>query len=183
MTKKCCSANRCARIECPKCARRYARRVAYDFLFSATGQIYAITITAGIDSLNDFGGWRVSAWNTFSYRRNCRWWRDVAMRVWLSRDSSIRGAVALGSVTEHEFLTAIKTRWPVTLRSIRPEALYDEIYAVVRPDMIMADDPSHARYQPRQMTVRPHCARVTPTHPVDAILFDPFDDPMPLLIA
>jgi hypothetical protein len=183
MIKKCCSANRCARIECPTCARRYARRVARDLLSSATGQIYAISIAAGIGSLDDFRQWRVSLWNIVSYRRNvCRWWNDIHMRSWCGRDGCIRGIIVLGSVTENEFLTTLGARWPMTLRSIRLVALYDELYAVVCPDVILADDPTHARYQPRQMTVRPHRVRATQKHPVDPMMCNPFDDPMPLLI-
>jgi hypothetical protein len=71
----------------------------------------------------------------------------------------------------------------MTLRPIRLEALYDELYAVVRPDVILADEPSHARYQSRQMTVRPSRPRVVSIHAADALARDPFGDPMPLLIA
>lgn len=90
---------------------------------------------------------------------------------------------ALGSITENEFLTALGSRWPITLRQIDPEAARDELYAVVHPDTIMADDPSRARYQPRQVAVRPSHARANSIHFGDALVRDPFDDPMPILIA
>lgn len=185
MEKRCSSANRCARIECNKCARRYARYVARDFLCTSTGPIYAITINAQISNLDTFRRWRTSAWNIVSFRRRCRWWRDIAMRVWLTRDGSIRGVVALGSITESEFLTALGSRWPLALRQICPEALYDELYGVVHPDAIMADDLCHARYQPGQMKVRPRRARMEPISPAlaDVLACGPFDDPMPFLIA
>jgi hypothetical protein len=183
MIRRCSSANRCAQIGCNRCARRYARRVARDFLCSATGPIYAITINAGIGDLNDFERWRVSLWNAVFYRRGvCRWWKDMHLRIWCSRDGLIRGIIALGPITECEFLTALGSRWPLALRQIRPEALYDELYGVVHPDVIMADDLSHARYQPRQMTVRPSRAHVAPISVADAMVCDPFDDPMPVLI-
>jgi hypothetical protein len=105
------------------------------------------------------------------------------MHLWLSRDGYIRGVIALRSITEDEFLTALGARWPMTLRPIRLNALYDELYAVVRPDVMLADDPSHARYQPRQVTVRPSRPRGVSRHTADALAPDPFGDPMPVLIA
>ena len=105
------------------------------------------------------------------------------MRVWLSRNGSILGVMALGSITEAEFLTAFGSRWSVTLRHIAPEALDDELYAALGPEMIMADDFGHARYQPRQMTVRPRRTRISPSRPVPHRVPDPFDGPMPLLIS
>lgn len=70
----------------------------------------------------------------------------------------------------------------MTLRSIRLGALYDELYAVVRPDVILGDDPNHARYQPRQMTVRPCRVRVSPKHLASSVATDLSDGAMPLLI-
>jgi hypothetical protein len=122
MITKCSSSNRCSRIECHRCARRYGRRVARNFRGPDSARIYAIVITAGIGNLDEFGQWRVSAWNIFTYRRQiCRWWHGVSMRVWLSNDSSIRGVIALGSITEAELLTAFGSRWSVTLRHIEPD--------------------------------------------------------------
>lgn len=184
MAKRCSSANRCVQIGCNTCARRYARRIARDFQCRSTGTIYATSIAADIDSIDDFRLWRVSLWNVVSYRKSgCRWWRDIHIRVWCCRDGCIRGIVALESVTEKEFLTALGSRWPITLRQITPEALRDELYTVVHPDIIMGDYPDHARYQHRQMTVRPSHARAKSIYPADAPVRDPFDDPMPLLIA
>jgi hypothetical protein len=91
--------------------------------------------------------------------------------------------VALGSITENEFMNALGSRWPITLRQINPDALPDELYAVVHPDIIMADDPSHARYQSRQVTVRPSRPRVASIHVAEAPVREPFGDPMPILIA
>lgn len=186
MMKRCSSANRCARIECNKCSRRYARHVARDFQRTSTGPIYAITINAQISNLDDFRRWRDTFANAVSYRRSvCRWWNDIHLRVWCGWDGCIRGGVALGSITENEFLTALSSRWSLMLRRIEREALYDELYAVIHPDAILADDSSHARYQHRQMTMRSSRSRVTPTDsaPADTLGRDPFDDPMPFLIA
>jgi hypothetical protein len=184
MIRKCSSANRCAQIQCNKCARRYARRIARDLQCRGTGLIFAISIAAEIDSIDDFTRWRVSIWNAVAYRRSvCRWWNDIYLRVWAGQDGCIRGVVALGSITENEFLTTLSSRWPIMLRRIEREALYDELYAVIHPDAIMADNPSHARYQRRQATVRPSRPRVGPMHASDVLVRDPFDDPMPLLIA
>jgi len=183
MIVKCSSANRCARIDCSRCARRYACRAARDFQGQSTGQIYTIAISTGIRDLEKFRQWRISVWNIFNYRRQtCRWWQDVTMRAWLSNDGRIRGVVSLGSITGSEFDAALGARWPITLRRINPEALFDELHAVVRPGTIMADDPDHARYQPRQMTVRPRRARTCPKRPGQMYMPDLFDEPMPLLI-
>jgi len=184
MMKRCSSANRCARIECPTCARRYARHVARDFVCSATGPIHTITISAGIDGLDDFKRWRVGVWNIVTYRRQgCRWWRDIHLRLWFCRDGCVRGIVALGSITETEFLSALGERWPITLRRIDGETLLRELYTVVRPDIIMADDLGRARYQPRQMTVRPHRVRSPQRGTTPVFLPDLFTEPMPMLIA
>jgi len=183
MLKRCCSANRCARIECRTCARRYARRVTREFLRTRTGLIYAVTINAEISNLAEFMRCRKTLWNAVLYRRSvCRWWNDIHLRIWCCRDRCIRGVVALGSITENEFLATLGSRWPITLRLISPEALHDELYAVVSPEIVMASDLSHARYQPRQMTVRPRRARTKPIYTADETVHDPFGDPMPLLI-
>ncbi len=71
----------------------------------------------------------------------------------------------------------------MTLRQIRLEALYDELYGVVCPDAILADDPSHTRYQSRQTTVRPRRARIAPKRSAATSIPDRFVEPMPLLMA
>jgi hypothetical protein len=183
MNKECCSENRCSRIDCPKCARRYVRRVARDFQGSGADQVYVIAISARIANLDEFRQWRLSVWNIVTYRRQiCPWWRGVSMRVWLLNDGSIRGVVALASITENEFGTILGSRWPMTLRLIERDTLHNELHEIVQPGMIMADHPSQARYQPRQMTVRPCRTRIKPNRPVPICYPDPFDEPMPILI-
>jgi hypothetical protein len=95
---------------------------------------------------------------------------------------TVRGVVALGSITTTEFETSFGSRWPFTLRRIDPEALFDELHAVVRPGSIMQDDADHARYQPRQMTVRPRYVRTGRKRSAPTRHPDPIDEPMPILI-
>jgi len=183
MTKECCSANRCSRIECPKCARRYARRIARDFCRPDTGRIYAIAISAGVADLDEFRQWRLSIWNIITYRRQiCRWWQGVSIRVWLRNDGSIRGVVAPGSISEDELIAALGCRWPTTLRWIEFDALFNELYEAVQPDNIMSADPDHARYQRRQLTVRPFKFRKPARRSKSVFTPSPYDEPMPVLI-
>ncbi|MBM1169626.1 hypothetical protein [Microvirga arabica] len=142
-----------------------------------------MTIAAGLNDIEEFVRWRISVWDVIAYRRQvCRWWHGVSLRIWLCRDQTIRGVVALGAITETEFQMAFGLRWPMILRRIEPETAGDVIVAVVRPNMIIADDPERARYQPRQMTVRPRRARMVPKPSVSVPLYNPFDEPMPVLI-
>jgi hypothetical protein len=146
--------------------------------------MYSISIDDGVSTLSEFGDWRIRIRNALDHRRRIsRWWSTCSMRVWLSRNGSILGVMALGSITEAELLTAFGSRWSVTLRHISPEALDDELYAALGPEMIMSDDFGHARYQPRQMTVRPRRTRISPNRPVPLCIPDPFDEPMPVLIS
>jgi hypothetical protein len=183
MISKCSSANRCAQIHCSKCAKRHARRVAREFQAPSTCPIYAVTIAAQTDDLEEFGRWRADVWNIIAYRRQiCRWWRGVSLRVWLCQDQTVRGVVALGAITESEFQTALGSRWFLTLHPIPTGSLADLLFQIVRPGSIMADDPGYARYQHRQMTVRPSRARAAPEPVASVRLVDLFDEPMPMLI-
>jgi hypothetical protein len=183
MIKKCSSANRCARVDCYRCARRYARRIARDFQRHDPGRIYAVTTNARVTDLDGFAKCRVAIWNVIAYRRQIsRWWNGVSTRLWQCHDGSIRGVMALGSISEAEILKTIGARWPITLRRIEPDALSHEIWEATRPDMIMADDPDLARYQPRQMTVRPRRTRATSRGSSYVPPPNPFDEPMPFII-
>jgi hypothetical protein len=182
MVKSCCSANRCAEITCVKCARRHANRIAREVQHAATGRTCAIAIDAGAFTLTEFRNWRIELRNIVDYRRRAsRWWNTFSLRLWLSRDGCTRGVVNFGSVTEDEVLEVLGVRWSTTLRPVAPEGLRDELYTAVRPDVIMTDEPYHARYQFRQLTIRAQrkrrplmCRRSTP-------LPSPYDEPMPLL--
>ena len=110
MIDKCSSAHRCSQIDCHRCARRYARRIARDFRGPDTGQVHAIAFAAGIADLDEFRQWRISAWNILTYRRQvCRWWQSVSLRLWFCQ-GAVRGVVALGSITKTEFETAFGSR-------------------------------------------------------------------------
>ena len=148
------------------------------------GRIYSIRIETRISTLLEFAKWRIKQWNIIDYRRRVsRWWSDLSFRVWLCGDGSVRGVVALGSITEDELAAALGTRWLLTLRQIDQGNVFDELYSVVQPRSIIADEPDHGRYQRRQLSVRPRRARTHQTRPVAISDPDPFDEPMPLLIA
>lgn len=183
MPRKCCSAHRCARIDCLKCAKRYARHVARAFLRESTGRTYSIILDANIRSLDHFAEWRVAMRNALHHRKKgSRWWHDISIRLWLSSDGRVRGLIALASITENEFLIALGLRWRTTLHPLSAEALPDALFQVVRPGSIMMVDGDHARYQHRQMTVRPrdpHSRRKLPSY---VKLPDPFEEPMPIIV-
>jgi hypothetical protein len=183
MITKCSSANRCSGIECPRCARRYARHTARSFLETSVDRIYSIRVDAIISTLPEFAEWRIKLWNVIDHRRRTSWyWDRFSARLWLCGDGSICGVTALGSITEDELVAALGIRWPLSLHRIDASSLFDELYAVVRPGSIMADDLGCARYQPRQMAVRPRRARAAPKPAASVRLVDLFDEPMPMLI-
>jgi hypothetical protein len=54
-------------------------------------------------SLEQFRSWRTAARNLVDHkRRECRWWRQVAMQVWLAADGRVRGVASLDAVTTDE---------------------------------------------------------------------------------
>ena len=115
----CRSDHRCGQLACEKCARRYAGGVTRRMMRGEVRNLCAVEIELA-PSLADFWSWRVEARNVVDYRRRTdRWWRDLALSVWLNQDGMMRGIVALGPVTPDEFL-AVFSRWPTALRPITP---------------------------------------------------------------
>jgi hypothetical protein len=84
-------------------------------------------------SHEQFRSWRTAARNLVDHkRRECRWWREVAMQVWLGADGRLRGVVSLDAITCEEFEEAFR-RWPITLANIEADELAGAIYAAVEP--------------------------------------------------
>lgn len=140
-----------------------------------------VEIELARSSLADFWSWRVEARNVVDYRRRIdRWWRDLAVSVWLNHDGVMRGIVALGSVTPDEFL-AVFSRWPTTLRSIAPSALRDEVYAIVQPSRLAFPELPPRRYQSLKFTIAPqrHAMRA-PSRP-EVQVASRYLEPMPVL--
>jgi hypothetical protein len=98
--------------------------------------LHAVSIEVPISSLADFWLWRVQARNVVDYRRASRWWSELTLCVWLRHDNRLCGILSLGAVTPDEFLAAVRRRWPITLQTIDPEKVREEVYAVIRPGQI-----------------------------------------------
>ncbi|MFL5201045.1 MAG: hypothetical protein ACJ8B9_03010 [Microvirga sp.] len=112
-----------------------------------------VEIKLALPSFADFWSWRVEARNVVDYRRRTdRWWRDLALNVWLNEDGMIRGIVTLGPVTPDEFL-AVVSRWPTALRPITPSTLRDELYAIVQPSRFAFPALPPRRYQGLKLTI------------------------------
>jgi hypothetical protein len=112
-----------------------------------------VEIELAQSSFADFWSWRVEVRNVVDYRRRTdRWWRDLALSVWLNQDGMMRGIVALGSVTPDEFLEVF-SRWPTALRPLTPSTLRDEVYAIVEPSQLAFPVLPPRRYQSLKLTI------------------------------
>jgi hypothetical protein len=133
-------------------------------------------------SFADFWARRVEVRNVVDYRRRTdRWWRDLAVSVWLSQDGMMRGIVALGAVTPDEFLAAF-ARWPTALRPITPSTLRDEVYAIVQPSQVASPALPRGRYQSLKFTIAAQrkAARAI-SSPIEKVI-SRYVEPMPILI-
>jgi hypothetical protein len=133
-------------------------------------------------SFADFWSWRVEVRNLVDYRRRTdRWWRDLALNVWLNQDGVVRGIVALGSVTPDEFL-AVFSRWPTALRPITPSTLREEVYAIVQPSRLAFPALPPRRYQSLKLTIaaRRNAPKVASLFNEKAVRR--YVEPMPILL-
>jgi hypothetical protein len=152
MSRECRSQQRCNKIVCEKCTRRYAGHVARRMLRESRN-FYVVEIELALSSFAGFWSWRVEARNVVDYRRSTdRWWRDLALTVWLNQDGMMRGIFALGPVTSDEFLAAF-ARWPTALRPITSSTLRDEVYAIVQPSRLAFPALPPRRYQSLKLTI------------------------------
>jgi hypothetical protein len=176
----CRSDHRCGQLACEKCARRYAGGVTRRMMRGEVRNLCAVEIELA-PSLADFWSWRVEARNVVDYRRRTdRWWRDLALSVWLNQDGMMRGIVALGPVTPNEFLTVF-SRWPTALRPITPSSLRDEVYAVVQPSRLAFPALPPKRYQSLKLTIAARRNAPKPNPPLSEKAASRYLEPMPIL--
>jgi hypothetical protein len=180
--RKCCSQNRCGRLDCGNCSWRAAGPVARRIMANDPRHLHAVSIEVPISSLADFWLWRVQARNVVDYRRASRWWSELTLCVWLRHDNRLCGILSLGAITPGEFEAAVGRRWPMTLRAIDPTKVREEIYAVIRPGMIADCGLTRGWYQPVKFAVWPKRQRMEPRL-FDQSTFSPRHaiEPMPVL--
>lgn len=182
MRTTCHSGHRCNRLDCATCRWRYSGQIARRILDRTKGHLYVVEIDAGLHTLPDFGCWRIEARNLIDHkRRSCRWWRDLGISVWLSKDGRVRGIVSLGAVTAEEFNAAVGRRWPLRLRAIDPATVREEVYRVIRPGMIADFGLGQGRYQPLKFAVWP-CAHHSPGAPDHENTAPTWIEPMPFIV-
>src|SRR5215203_2740175 len=94
--------------QCPTCTGRAARRIGRAILATNPRRLFAVTFDTTLSG-NQFRSWRTAVRNLVDHqRRECRWWRQVAMQVWLGADGRLRGVVSLDAVTTDEFRDAFR---------------------------------------------------------------------------
>ena len=178
----CRSDHRCGQLACEKCARRYAGGVARRMLRTESRNLYVVEIKLARLSFADFWSWRVEVRNVVDYRRRTdRWWRELALNVWINADGMVRGIVALGPVTPDEFL-AVFSRWPTALRPITPSTLRGEIYAIIQPSRLAFPALPPRRYQSLTLTIaaRRKATKVISLPSKKAV--SQYFEPMPILL-
>jgi hypothetical protein len=177
----CRSDHRCGQLACEKCARRYAGGVVRRMLRTEARNLCVVEIDLAGSSLADFWSWRVEARNVVDYRRRTdRWWRDLALNVWLNEDGMMRGIVALGPVTPDEFL-AVFSRWPTALRPITSSTLRDELYAIVQPSRFAFPALPPRRYQGLKLTIAARRNAPKTISPSSKKAISGYLEPMPIL--
>lgn len=156
MPNFCSSANRCGLPSCEACAWRYSLRISRRITKHAPRRIFAVTIATSLADATQFSSWRKTARNLIDYRRrSSNWWRDTGMWLWLSRDTSVRGILTLGALTEDEFIAAFDRRWPTTIQPIEVKLLREHIYYAMRPAVVVVTSPGQRRYQPIGAALEP----------------------------
>lgn len=179
--KECCSWNRCRNITCEVCSRRYAGQVAKR-IQTVAGKRNVIEIDASLSTLADFWSWRIEVRNLTDYRRrDCRWWREFLMTVWLCHDGRLRGIASLGSLTPAEVLEVLNRRWPTTLWPVESNDLRQEIAAIVHPTMI-ATIQVRARYQSLKFSIWPKASRTNRQSAPISLPTRRLVEPMPVLV-
>jgi hypothetical protein len=182
MSGKCRSDHRCGQLACEKCARRYAGHAARRMIGGEVRNLCIVEIKLALSSFADFWSWRVEARNVVDYRRRTdRWWRDLALNVWLNQDGMMRGVVALGPVTDDEFLAAF-SRWPTALRPITPSSLRDEVYTIVQPSRLVFPVLPPRRYQGLKLTIAARRSAPKPISPLSEKPVSRYLEPMPILL-
>ncbi len=156
MSERCHSQNRCARIDCASCSRRYATRLSRRILTLNPRRLFAVELQTLLYSPAEFWQWRTAIRNMVDYHRRetSRWWRDIGLWLWFSADGGVRGIASLEALTEAEFLKAVDQRWRTRLLPIDPLELRSEIIAVIHPKAIYSGA-GRARYQSIRTAIWP----------------------------
>jgi hypothetical protein len=141
-----------------------------------------VKIDLARSSFADFWSWRVEVRNVVDYRRRTdRWWRDLALNVWLNQEGMVRGIVALGPVTPDEFLSVF-SRWPTALRPITPSTLRGEVYAIVQPSRLAFPALPPSRYQSLKLTIAARRSAPKTISSLREKAVSRYLEPMPILL-
>jgi hypothetical protein len=139
--------------DCPTCIGRYARRIARRILASNPRKLFAVAFDTSL-SVEQFRSWRTAVKNLLDHqRRECRWWRDVSIRVWLGADGRLHGVASLDALSPEEFIDAFR-RWPVSLKRIEATDVDGAIYAAIAAGLI-ASSGEQGGYRRVRFTVKP----------------------------
>jgi hypothetical protein len=144
-----------------------------------------VTISANLADAMQFSSWRKTARNLIDHRRrSSNWWRSTGMWLWLSRDSSVRGILTLGALTEDEFITAFDRRWPTVIQPIKVKLLREHIYFAMRPAVVAVAWPGQRRYQPIGAALEPQVRSGRRRSPIgQAVLLPPrWNEGLPILL-
>lgn len=180
MISNCLRQNRCARITCERCARRYSAQIARRVLGAASGSLAATEIHTNC-APSDFHSWRIAVRNLVDHqRRQSRWWRRFALHVWLSADGEVRGICTLGDLTVEEVRSDFVARKPTNLRPLDKADLRNAVYAAVAPSVI-APVNGYGRYQSIKLSVGPRRTHPCPS-PSSAAQQDRFLEAMPIIL-
>lgn len=156
MEPSCHSNHRCCRPACAACAWRYALRLSRRILATEPRRLFQITIEARLPDLTTFPGWRKAVRNLVDHRRRADiWWGEVGLWLWLAHDGTVRGIVSLGGVTEVEFATAFRRRWPVRVRPCAVGDVRQQVYFAIHPDRADVLEGLPGRYQRVKVAVEP----------------------------
>ena len=143
---------RCAATTCERCARRYASRLTRRILSIHPHRLHRVQFATTF-SLSDFRHFRVRARNALDHhRRDDRWMREVSLFTWLGWEGSVRGVVALNSVSEAEFARTVEWARP-TLVAISQAELLGAVLLAMRPGVIA--NTAEGRYQSVKFSVGP----------------------------
>jgi hypothetical protein len=180
VTSTCRSQNRCARLSCERCSRRYSNQTSRRILDVACGALWTIQIDADCTP-SEFPRFRTAMTNIVHHnRRQDRWWRRFGTYLWLFHDGRVRGISLLGELTPSEIVSGFSDRWPTNIQPLERTDLRNAVYAAVAPSVI-AQVTGYGRYQRIKLAISP---RLTPvsrsfisvSSPLNSIL-----EPMPLI--
>ncbi|WP_306222527.1 hypothetical protein [Bosea beijingensis] len=112
-------------------------------------------ITCSIADASAFSQLRRSLHNSFGYqRRHSRWWKSVGLWAWWT-GIGLHGLVELGSITAHEFVSALRHHGDVRLRPIAIEAVRTEVYRAAQSISPFQRSDAAGRYQPVKISIEP----------------------------